>query len=121
MSHEPDRERIRRIQERQLADRNPGDSKIKGYDWDKHFEKKRQVDTRRKKEAKRPLLFTLWEALPSRWKGFGYGFCLGTIIGITLLFFVPPEWRMVFVIPQLVGAVMGLILGKVLDSDLKIQ
>lgn len=121
MSHDPDRERLRRIQERQLADRNPGDSKIKGYDWDKHFEKKHQVDARRKKEAARPLLFMLWEALPPRWKGFGYGFGLGTIVGVPLLFLAPPEWRMVFVIPPLLGAVMGMFLGKALDSDPKIQ
>lgn len=37
-----EREHLQRQRDRQLAARDPGSSKIRGYDWAKHTEKARQ-------------------------------------------------------------------------------
>jgi len=67
------------------------------------------------------LVIALWDALPPRWKGFGYELFLGTIIGVILLFLVPPDIRIVFLVPQFTGTAVGMTLGAALQNDVKIQ
>lgn len=111
MSQDPDKEKLRRIREAQISARNPGDSKIKGYNWDKHYGKKKQIEAKRKTESERALIIVLWKELPARWKGFCYGFILGTLAGLPALL-LPTEWRLLVVVPQLVGAIIGMIVGQ---------
>ena len=49
MSHETDDERRKRIKSEQLARRDPGTSKIKGYDWGKHAQRTRQISEKKQK------------------------------------------------------------------------
>jgi hypothetical protein len=116
MSHDAEKERARRIRRSQIADRDPGDSKIKGYNWDKHYQKKRKVDKQKKRDAERPLVIVLWEWLPTRWRGFAYGLALGTIIGIVIILLVPPELRVLIVVPQGIGMILGLVIGKAVEE-----
>lgn len=116
MSRNTDKERARRIRRAQIADRDPGDSKIRGYNWDKHYQKKRRVDRQKKRDAERPLVIVLWEALPTRWRGFLYGLVIGTLIGVVLILMVPPELRILMVIPQGVGMILGLAVGKAMED-----
>ena len=116
MSRNAEKERARRIRQAQIADRDPGDSKIKGYNWDRHYHKKREVDKQKKQAAERLLVFVLWESLPTRWRGFAYGLVVGTIIGIIVVLIVPPEWRPLIVVPQGLGMILGLIIGKAVEE-----
>ena len=118
MSHdqekEQEKERVRKIIERQIANRNPGDSRIRGYNWDKHNEKNQRNAARKKKESERFLLFTLWDTLPQDLKWGGYGFFIGTLVGLPMLL-LPPEWRLLMAIPPLIGAILGMLLDKLLS------
>ena len=116
MSRDTEKERARRIRQAQIADRDPGDSKIKGYNWDRHYQKKRRVDKQKTRDAERPLVIVLWETLPTRWRGFAYGLLVGTIIGVIVIFVVPPELRVLMVIPQGLGMIIGLAVGKVMEE-----
>jgi hypothetical protein len=104
-----DKDRIRRIREAQLSARDPGSSKIPGYDWGKHAAKP--------KPKPKPLLLDLWDILPSRWKGALYGVILGAILGVILLFVLPGEWRVLALIPVLIAGIAGMVLGKLFQND----
>ena len=104
-----EKERIRRIHDAQIAQRDPGDSKIPGYDWAKHAAKP--------KPKPKPLLLDMWDILPSRWKGALYGVIFGAVIGVILLFVLPRDWHIMAVIPMLLAGVVGMILGKLMQPD----
>ena len=104
-----DKDRIRRIRESQLAARDPGSSKIPGYDWAKHAAKP--------KPKPKPLLLDLWDILPSRWKGAFYGVILGAILGVILLFVLPGELRVLALIPVLIAGIIGMVLGRIFQDD----
>jgi hypothetical protein len=116
MSRDADKERARRIRQAQIANRDPGDSKIRGYDWDRHYQKKRKDDRQKKRAAERPLVVVLWDSLPTRWRGFAYGLLVGTIIGIIVIFILPSEWRPLIVVPQGLGMILGLVIGKAMEE-----
>ncbi len=121
MGYQPDKDRARRLREAQIRARDPGESKIPGYDWSKHDKKARRIAAQKKKEAERPLLLAIFEDLPARWKGLVYGFIFGTIIGVFIILLLPSDWRLLFVVPQLLCMVVGMILGKITQSDVKIR
>lgn len=117
MPTDSDKERARRIRAQQLSARDPGDSKIPGYNWNNHYKKKRKMDAVARYNAQRPLVIELWEALPPRWKGLLAGFLLGTIVGMFVIFLLPEDLRFLILIPQLIGMVMGMIVGKSMQDD----
>ena len=112
MSHETEDERRKRIKRQQLARRDPGDSKIKGYDWGKHAQRTRQISQKKQK----PLLVELWQALPARWSWLIYGFLIGTFFGLFAVVLLPPDFRFLIIIPQLVCMLVGMVLGTLIDK-----
>ncbi len=105
-----ERERLQRQRDRQLAARDPGSSKIRGYDWAKHTEKARQ---RRQK----PFLQDLWEMIPGRWKGALMGLLFGLVIAVFLALLLPGELRVLAVLPLLICAIVGMVIGKLVLQE----
>ncbi len=105
--------RAKRFRDAQVSARDPGDSKIKGYDWKKHAAKP--------KRKPKPLLLDLFDVLPARWKGAFYGLLIGGVLGIILLIVLPPgDIRSLAIIPPLICLVVGMALGALFqDNTLK--
>ncbi|HEX2907532.1 MAG TPA: hypothetical protein VHO69_11760 [Phototrophicaceae bacterium] len=110
-----ERERAQRILDQQIRARDPGVSKIKGYDWSKHAKRSQQVQQARQK----PLLVELFDVLPRRWKGAAVGLLLSLIPLIAALIFIAPPWQILGLLPPLLFGVVGYVLGKVTEDDLK--
>lgn len=111
-----DRERAQRILDQQLKTRDPGTSKIKGYDWAKHAQRGQQI----KKKKTKPLLLDLFDVLPTRWKGAFRGVVIGLLPLIAAQVFLTGDWKILGLLGLLVCAVVGYVIGKVLtakDSD----
>jgi hypothetical protein len=104
-----ERQRLAKLRKAQIAARDPGSSKIKGYDWAKHAAKP--------KPKQKPFLIDFFDILPNRWKGALLGFGFGAIIALFLWFLLPDEWKALLIIPLLVGAVVGMVVGKVMQND----
>jgi hypothetical protein len=112
MSRETEDERRKRIKRQQLARRDPGDSKIKGYDWGKHAQRTRQIA----KKKQKPLLVELWQTTPARWQWLIYGFFLGTFFGLFVVVLLPPDLSFLIIVPQLVCMLCGMFLGTLIDN-----
>ena len=107
-------ERLRRLRERQLTDRDP-------------LVKQRQfqrTSAQREKRIKRQSysLGKMWRDVPHAWKGFFYGALLGTAV----LLIVPIFWISPWAIPCsaatiVVFAIFGVMLGRAVDSREKIK
>ena len=112
--NEAERARAQRILDQQLKARDPGVSKIKGYDWSKHAKRSQQVNKSRQK----PLLVDLFDILPRRWKGALIGTTIGLlplIAGLTLL---TGEWQILGLLGLIICSVVGFVIGKVTQDDL---
>ena len=105
-----ERDRLSRLREAQLNARDPGESKIKGYDWKKHYAKP--------KPKPKPLVVELFDILPTRWKGAFFGVLFGAVLGAFLLFLLPTEWDLMAVVPVLICGIGGMVVGKVLQEDI---
>jgi hypothetical protein len=101
-------ERLKRLRERQLTDRDP-------------LVKQRQfqrMSAQREKRIRRPYsLGKMWRDIPHVWKGFFYGALLGTAI----LLIVPMLWISPWAIPCstaaiVVFAIFGVIIGRAIDT-----
>lgn len=110
-----ERARAQRILEQQLKARDPGPSKIKGYDWSKHAKRSQQVYKSRQK----PLLVDLFDILPPRWKGAAVGLAIGLAPLIAGLVFLSGEWRIIGLLGLVICGVVGFVIGKVTQDDLK--
>jgi len=106
-------ERLRRLRERQLADRDP-------------LVKQRQfqrMSAQREQMYKEPYsIGKMWSDIPHAWKGFFYGAVLGT----TVLLVLPLFWFSAWTIPCSAGAIVlfsifGVLLGRAIDSREKIK
>lgn len=117
MSHDPEKERARRLKQSQVSMRSPGESKIRGYDWSKHDKKAKRVAAEKKKHAQRPLLIQIWEVLPGRWRGAVYGLIFGALCDIPLLLMLSSEWRGLALIPPLICGIVGMVVGKTMQQE----
>jgi hypothetical protein len=106
-------ERLRRLRERQLTDRDP-------------LVKQRQfqrASAQREKRLKKPYsLGKMWKDISYSWKGFFYGVVLGTLV----LLIVPIFWISPWAIPCsastiVVFAILGVMLGRAIDTREKIK
>lgn len=111
------KERLRQIKQQQVNARNPGESKIRGYDWGKHDHKAQRIAVQKRKKQQRFILFEIWEILPGRWKGVVYGVLFGAVMSIPLLFVLPSNWHFMVLLPLLICGIVGMILGKTLQDD----
>ena len=101
-------ERLRRLRQSQLADRDP-------------LVKQRQFQrssAQREKRIKKPYsLGKMWKDIPHAWKGFFYGLVLGTVV----LLIVPMLWVSPWAIPCsaatiVVFMIFGLAVGRAIDT-----
>jgi hypothetical protein len=110
-----ERERARRILEQQLKARDPGVSKIKGYDWDKHAKRSKQIQKSRQK----PLLVDLYDVLPRRWKGALWGGIVGLLPLIAGLIFLTGHWQVLGLLGLMICGVVGFVIGKVTQDEIR--
>ncbi len=101
-------ERAQRIRDAQIRARDPGASKIKGYDWDKHAKRAQQI----KKNNQKPLLVELVNLLPTRWKGALVRVALGLIALIAAQIFLQGDWKILGLLPLIIFGVVGFVVGK---------
>ncbi len=101
-------ERLKRLRDRQLSDRDP-------------LVKQRQFQrssAQREKKLKKPYsLGKMWKDIPHVWKGFFYGIVLGTLV----LLVVPLLWISQYAVPCsavaiVLFAIFGVIVGRALDT-----
>jgi hypothetical protein len=114
---EKEREQWQRIRDEQIRARDPGKSKIPGYDWRRHAERGREITTIRQKEAQKPLLIAIYQALPGRLQAALIGLVVGAIPAVAGLFFLSGDWQMLSIIPPLVLAGVGYLIGMMLEPD----
>lgn len=114
---ENERERLQRLRDEQIRARDPGKSKIPGYDWERHAERGREIKAIRQKEAQKLLLIALYQALPERLKGAISAFLIGLIPAVAGLILLTGDWRMLAIIPPLVMAGAGYLIGMMLEPD----
>jgi uncharacterized membrane protein len=114
---EQERERLQRLRDEQIRARDPGKSKIRGYDWERHAEHGREINAKRAKEAQKPLLIALYQALPERLQAAIIAFLIGLIPAVAGLILLDGEWRMLAIIPPLVLAALGYLIGMMLEPD----
>jgi hypothetical protein len=103
-----EQERLKRLRERQLTDRDP-------------LVKQRQfqrVTSQRERRAKKPYtLGRMWNDIPHLWKGFFYGSVLGTLV----LLVVPLLWVSSWAVPcsaiaLVIFAIFGASVGRAIDT-----
>ena len=106
--NEQELERLKRLRERQLADRDP------------HIKQRQfqRISAQRERRYRKPYsLGKMWQDIPHAWKGFFYGALLGTMVLVIL----PILWVSPWAIPCSVTAIVifalfGVVLGRALDS-----
>jgi hypothetical protein len=107
-SNDQELERLKRLRDRQLADRDP-------------LVKQRQfqrASAQREKKYRQPYsLGKMWKDISHAWKGFFYGLVLGTVV----LLIVPMLWISPWAIPCSAGAIVvfaifGVIVGRAIDA-----
>ncbi|MGB7873528.1 MAG: hypothetical protein WBL25_04020 [Anaerolineales bacterium] len=104
-----EQERLKRLRERQLADRDP-------------LVKQRQFQrstARREKRLKKQTytLGKMWKDIPHVWKGFFYGLILGLVVFLV----VPMLWLSPWAFPISLAAfvitvLFGIIVGRAIDT-----
>lgn len=107
---------VEKIKKAQIAARDPGPSKIKGYDWSKHNKKAQRIAKQKKEKS---FIADFFEILPNRWKGAIYGLLFGGLIAAFLAVVVlAPEMRLLALVPLLFGGLVGFILGKLFEEKI---
>jgi len=101
-------ERLKRLRERQLSDRDP---------LVKQRQFQRSSAQRERKNRKPYSLGKMWGDIPHAWKGFFYGLVLGTLV----LLVVPLLWLSPWAVPCsaatiVVFAIVGVIIGRAIDT-----
>jgi len=107
-SSDPELERLKRLRDRQLADRDP-------------LVKQRQfqrMSAQRERKYRKPYsLGKMWRDIPHAWKGFFYGALLGTVVLLVLpIFWVSPWAIPCSATTIVVFALFGVILGRAIDA-----
>ena len=101
-------ERLRRLRDRQLSDRDPLVKQRK-------FQRE---SAQRERRYRKPYSFgKMWKDIPHAWKGFFYGLLLGTAV----LLIVPMFWISPWAVPCsaaaiVVFAIFGVMLGRAVDA-----
>jgi hypothetical protein len=107
-SQDPERERLKRIRDRQLALRDPH----------KEGRKLQRTITKRRSQAVEPFsLSKMWSEIPHRWKGMLYGGILGLIVIVGLPYVWDESWATlagVMAMPFLI--VLGFLIGRGMDA-----
>jgi hypothetical protein len=111
-----ERERLQRLRDAQITSRNPGQSKIPGYNWQQHAQRGHELKFKHKAEQK-PLLIALFLLLPKRWQGAVIGTLVGAIPAIAGYLLLSEEMVMLAVVPLIVSGVIGYGSGLVIEPE----
>ena len=104
-----EQERLRRLRERQLADRDP-------HVKQRQFQR---VSSQREKRLKKQSysLGKMWKDIPHVWKGFFYGLLLGLVVFLIVPTFWQSTWALVISLMALVVFILfGILVGRAIDT-----
>jgi len=104
-----EQERLRRLRERQLADRDP------------HLKQRQfqHVSAQREKRLSKQSysLGKMWEDIPYVWKGFFYGLLIGLVVFLVIPTFWISPWAFPIALIALVVIIMfGSLVGRAIDT-----
>ena len=104
-----EQERLRRLRERQLTDRDP-------HVKQRQFQ--RSSAQREKRLNKQSYsLGKMWKDIPHVWKGFFYGLLLGLVVFLIVPTFWQSSWAFVISLAALVVfIVFGVLVGRAIDT-----
>ena len=104
----PERDRLRRLREAQLATRDP---QIKQR-------KLQRTIAEKHRRAARPFTWgKFWSEVPQRWRGVLFGGLVGVLIAVALPFILPSLWATIFaVIAFVFCASLGFLMGRAIDT-----
>ena len=106
-SQQEEKERIRRIRERQIQARDPR----AGYK-----KTQRAVTKRGRKSYKRITLWEMFTDIPKKWKGLIIGIMIGAFISVLLPMLWSSEWAFLIGVATIpILAILGLALGQAFD------
>jgi len=111
---EQERQRASRLLKKQINSRDPGPSKIRGYDWGKAAERGKVI----KKNNQKPLLVELFDVFPARWKGVMIGLLLAIIPTIVITMMTQDIWRVMALLPPLVFGIGGFVVGSMMQEKM---
>lgn len=108
-SNDQELERLKRLRERQLTDRDP---------LVKQRQFQRATTARERKLSKQSYsLGKMWSDIPHVWKGFFYGLVLGTLVLIILPFLWVSPWAIpCAIIALVVITIFGVVVGRAIDT-----
>ena len=108
-----EQERLKRLRDRQLSDRDP---LVKQRNF-------QRASAQKERRARKPYsLAKMWSDIPHVWKGFFYGIVLGTIIFIVVPMFWISPWALPCSASTIViFAILGVIIGRAFDTRDELQ
>lgn len=112
-SEDQERQRAARLRQQQLSARDPGPSKIRGYDWDKHARKGQTL-----KKQQKPFLVELFAVFPGRWRGVMFGLALALVPALIIAGLTQNEWRVLALLPPLIFGIGGYVVGAVTEDKI---
>ena len=104
-----EQERLKRLRERQLADRDP-------HVKQRQFQR---VSSQREKRLKNQSysLGKMWKDIPHIWKGFFYGLLIGLVVFLAIpTFWVSPWAFPISLIALVVVILFGTVIGRAIDT-----
>ena len=103
-----EQERLKRLREKQLQDRDP-------HVKQRQFQR---ISAQREKKYNKPhSLKRMWSDITYAWKGFFYGIVLGTLVLLIVpLFWIFPWAEPFSVSTIIVFAIIGVIIGRAIDA-----
>lgn len=104
-----EQERLRRLRERQLADRDP-------HVKQRQFQR---VSSQREKRLSKQSysLGKMWKDIPHVWKGFFYGLIVGLVVFLAIPLFWTSPWALTVSLLALVVIILfGILVGRAIDT-----
>jgi len=104
-----EQERLRRLRERQLADRDP-------HVKQRQFQR---VSSQREKRLRKQSysINKMWKDIPQTWKGFFYGLLLGVVALLVIPIFWQSSWSFAVSLVILVVLILfGIVIGRAIDA-----
>jgi Flp pilus assembly protein TadB len=103
-----EQERLKRLRERQLSDRDP-------------LVKQRQFQratAQREKRLKKPYsLGKMWKDIPHIWKGFFYSLLAGLIAILVIPSFLLSPWAFpITLVVAVISIIFGIVIGRAIDT-----
>ena len=104
-----EQERLKRLRERQLADRDPH---VKQHQF-------QRVSSQREKRLRKQSysINKMWKDIPHVWKGFFYGLILGVVALLVIPVFWQSSWAIaVSLVILVIFSLFGVVIGRAIDA-----